>query len=156
MSSICLPPMVRVVFPFICPQIIPGELVAFVSIRVPLVATQFAHPLSQVSKLISATEPFFFFFPFSRYFTCWKIFMSMITMDFKKIGLWLLYNVVLISAVPQSESAICIHISPPFSASFPAPPLNYPPPPGCPSTHNPLPEQLLRCKFGEEDWVDIL
>ena len=32
---------------------------------------------------------------------------------------WLLYNVVLVSAVQQSESAIRIHISPLFWISFP-------------------------------------
>ena len=30
----------------------------------------------------------------------------------------MLYNVVLVSAVQQSESAICIHISPLFRISF--------------------------------------
>ena len=35
------------------------------------------------------------------------------------IGVQLLYNVVLVSAVQQSESAICIHISPVFWISFP-------------------------------------
>ena len=35
------------------------------------------------------------------------------------IGVQLLYNVVLVSAVQQSESAICIHISPLFWISFP-------------------------------------
>ena len=29
------------------------------------------------------------------------------------IGVYLLYNVVLVSAVQQRESAVCIHISPP-------------------------------------------
>lgn len=31
---------------------------------------------------------------------------------------WFLYNVVLVSAVQQSESAICIHIFLPSSANF--------------------------------------
>ena len=35
--------------------------------------------------------------------------------------LWLLYNVALVSAVKQSESAICIHISPPAGTSSPSP-----------------------------------
>ena len=35
------------------------------------------------------------------------------------IGVQLLYNVVLVSAVQQSESAICIHISPPSWTSLP-------------------------------------
>ena len=33
------------------------------------------------------------------------------------IGVYLLYNDVLISVVQQRESVICIHVSPPFSAS---------------------------------------
>ena len=33
----------------------------------------------------------------------------------------MLYNVVLVSAIPQRESAICMHISPPSKASLPPP-----------------------------------
>ena len=40
---------------------------------------------------------------------------------FNFIGIWLLYNVVLVSAVQYSESAICIHISSPLWASLPLP-----------------------------------
>ena len=37
------------------------------------------------------------------------------------IELQLLYNVVLVSGVQQSESAICLHISPPSRTSLPPP-----------------------------------
>ena len=47
-------------------------------------------------KIHKQTAPFFFFL----------------------IGGWLLYNVVLVSAVQQCESALSIHISPSSSASF--------------------------------------
>ena len=39
--------------------------------------------------------------------------------SFFKIGIWLLYTAVSVSAEQQSESAICIHISPLFWISFP-------------------------------------
>ena len=38
---------------------------------------------------------------------------------FLKIGVQLLYNVVLVSIAQQSESVIRIHIPPPFWISFP-------------------------------------
>ena len=41
------------------------------------------------------------------------------------IGTWLLYNILLVSAVPWSESAIHIHLSPP-SWPFSHPPPSYP------------------------------
>ena len=41
--------------------------------------------------------------------------------SFYLIGIYLLYNVVLVSAVQRSESAICIHISPPSWTSLPPP-----------------------------------
>ena len=45
------------------------------------------------------------------------------------IGVQLLYNVVLVSAVQRSESALCIHISPPAWTSFlPTNPLHHPAP----------------------------
>ena len=37
------------------------------------------------------------------------------------IGIYLLYNIVLVSAVQQSESAICIHMCPPLWTSLPTP-----------------------------------
>ena len=37
------------------------------------------------------------------------------------IGVWVLYNVVLVSAKQLSESAICIHIFPPSWVSLPSP-----------------------------------
>ena len=35
------------------------------------------------------------------------------------IGMWLLDNAVLVSTAQPTESAVCMHISPPFWISFP-------------------------------------
>ena len=42
------------------------------------------------------------------------------------IGIYLLYNIILVSAVQQSESAICIHICPPSWISLPTPIPSHP------------------------------
>ena len=44
---------------------------------------------------------------------------AILWITFLKIGVELLYNVVLVSAVQQSESALCTHTSPHFWISFP-------------------------------------
>ena len=49
------------------------------------------------------------------YYFLFSLFLSKLIF----IGVELLYSVVLVSAVQQSESAICIHISPLFYISFP-------------------------------------
>ena len=60
---------------------------------------------------LTSPSPFLFLFPLQEifYFIKNKIF----------IGVYLLYNVVLVSTVQQSESAIRIHIAPLFWISFP-------------------------------------
>ena len=48
-----------------------------------------------------------------------EIFQKVKLFFFFFIGVHLLYNVVLVSAVQQSELSICIYISPPSSISYP-------------------------------------
>ena len=48
--------------------------------------------------------------------SAWQVMLTL------KIGVELLYNVALVSAVQPSDSAICIHVSPPSWISFPRPP----------------------------------
>ena len=63
------------------------------------------------------------------------------------IGGKLLYNVVLVSAIQQHESAIGIQMSPPFGTSLPPPTLSTPPgchgAPGLSSLHHTADSHLL-------------
>ena len=74
----------------------------------------------------------FFFFLGKKFvfFYCGKKFIkfTLISVFLLQIGIYLLYNIVLVSAVQWSESATCLHISPPSWASL-AP--SYPAPLGC-------------------------
>ena len=82
-------------------------------------------------KLLNCGFVFFFFLGKKFvFFYCGKKFIkfTLISVFLLQIGIYLLYNIVLVSAVQWSESATCIHISPPSWASL-AP--SYPTPLGC-------------------------
>ena len=75
----------------------------------------------------------------------WTFFLNLLFL----IGGWLLYSVVLVSAIDQHESAIGIHVSPPSWTSLPPPTLSHP------SSHRALDLNSLH-HTENSPWLSIL
>ena len=71
-------------------------------------------PGTQISEAQAKNLIIVFLFSLFFFLQWWYLYFKLIF-----IGVHLLYNVVLVSTTQQSESAICIHISPHLGISFP-------------------------------------